>query len=200
MSRIVALAWMSLDGVIQAPSSPDEDTTDGFVGGWHGRYFDEVAGAWAVDVLQQAGGFLFGRRTYETFAQHWPSASAEEAPLAGPLNSKPKLVASRQAGFALPWQPATAAARPLEQARAFADSLDGPLVVIGSGDLVSQIITAGELDELRVMIDPLVLGRGKRLFASTAREARNFELSSSTPTATGAILASYVRHPEDGAG
>jgi dihydrofolate reductase len=194
------MEWMSLDGVIQAPSFPDEDTTDGFVGGWHTPYLDDVAGAWVVDTLQQAGGFLFGRRTYETFAQHWPHASAEEAPLAEPLNTKPKLVASRQAGVELAWQPATAAARPLEQAREFAATLDGPLVVIGSGDLVSQLISAGELDELHVMIDPLVIGRGKRLFASTARESRHFDLGSSTPTATGAILASYVRHPEDEAG
>jgi|SRR5678815_4314249 len=85
MRKVVAVEWMSLDGVVQAPASANEDTSNGFKhGGWHVRYFDERSLKWVVENVSQAGGFLLGRGTYQMFAAHWPSASAEEQALARP--------------------------------------------------------------------------------------------------------------------
>src|SRR5213594_1119750 len=96
MRKLIVTEWMTLDGVVQAPGQADEDTSGGFRhGGWHLRFFDEASQKWVLDNLTNAGGYVLGRRTYEQFAGHWPKASQEEQPLAQPLNSKPKYVASR---------------------------------------------------------------------------------------------------------
>jgi dihydrofolate reductase len=88
MRKVIADEWMTLDGVIQAPGQADEDTTGGFQhGGWHVGYFDDIAQRQVVDSVATAGGFLLGRRTYEIFAAHWPTASEEEQVLAEPLNT-----------------------------------------------------------------------------------------------------------------
>lgn len=95
MRKIIVNEWMTLDGVVQAPSYADEDIDGGFThGGWRLPYFDDLSQRWVVANIAQAGGFLFGRRTYENFAAHWPHASAEEQALAEPLNTRPKYVAS----------------------------------------------------------------------------------------------------------
>ena|SRR5690606_35654597 len=95
MRKVIVTEWLSLDGVAQAPGTPDEDTSGGFRhGGWHLPYFDDISRKWVVDNLTGAGGFLFGRRTYEAFAAYWPHAGGEERVIADPLNSKPKYVAS----------------------------------------------------------------------------------------------------------
>lgn len=105
MRKVIASEWMSLDGVVQAPINADEDTTGGFKhGGWHRRYFEEVAMKWVVENVTQAGGFLLGRRTYDLFAAHWPEASVEEQTLAVPMNTLPKYVASRTLKEPLRWQ------------------------------------------------------------------------------------------------
>ena len=79
MRKVIVQEWMALDGVVQAPGAPDEDTTGGFEhGGWHLPYFDDMSQKWVVDNLTEAGGFLVGRRTYDSFASHWPNASEEE--------------------------------------------------------------------------------------------------------------------------
>jgi dihydrofolate reductase len=104
MRKIVVDEWMSLDGVVQAPGTPEEDTTGGFQhGGWHLRYFDELAQNWVVEYMTGAGGFLLGRRTYESLAAYWPTAPEEEQVVAEPLNTKPKYVASRTLGEPLEW-------------------------------------------------------------------------------------------------
>src|SRR5438128_6881900 len=78
MRKVIAVEWLTLDGVAQAPGAPDEDTTGGFkYGGWHLQYFDDMSRKWMVDNLTEAGGYLLGRRTYEGFAAHWPNASTE---------------------------------------------------------------------------------------------------------------------------
>jgi dihydrofolate reductase len=93
MRRVVVNEWMSLDGVVQAPGAADEDTTGGFQhGGWHLRYFDDLSREWVVEGYAKAGGFLFGRRTYESLAGYWPNASEEEQVIARPLNTLPKYV------------------------------------------------------------------------------------------------------------
>jgi dihydrofolate reductase len=99
---------MSLDGVVQSPSGPREDPSGGFAhGGWHPRCFDDLSRGWLVDGLAGAGGFLFGRRTYEIFAGYWPHVGAEEQVLAEPLNTRPKYVASTTLSRPLEWANAT---------------------------------------------------------------------------------------------
>src|SRR5215203_4309824 len=106
MRKVIVNEWMTLDGVVQAPISPEEDPTGGFAhGGWHVRHTaDPSFQRWAVENLTGAGGFLFGRHTYELFAGHWPNASPEEQALAEPLNTRPKYVASTTLAEPLAWQ------------------------------------------------------------------------------------------------
>src|ERR671919_3051774 len=95
MRKMIVNEWMSLDGVVQAPGAPDEDRSGDFEhGGWHLRYFDDTSRKWVVEGYAEAGGFLFGRRTYESLAAYWPNASEEEHAVARPLNTLPKYVAS----------------------------------------------------------------------------------------------------------
>jgi dihydrofolate reductase len=108
MRKLIVNEWMTLDGVVQAPSTVDEDTTGGFDrGGWHSRYFDDLALKWVVENVTRAGGYVLGRRTYEVFAAHWPNASEEEQALAQPLNTGPKYVASTTLAEPLAWQNST---------------------------------------------------------------------------------------------
>jgi dihydrofolate reductase len=105
MRKMIVYEWMSLDGVVQAPGAPDEDTSCGFRhGGWHLQYFDDMSRSWVVENFVDAGGFLFGRRTYENLGAYWPNASEEEPVIAEPLNTKPKYVASRTLTEPLEWQ------------------------------------------------------------------------------------------------
>jgi dihydrofolate reductase len=192
--RVVADEWMSLDGVIQSPSGPDEDPGEGFAhGGWHMRYFEPVSQQWVVDGLRAATAFLYGRRTYEAFAAHWPTAGPEEQVVAEPINSKPRYVASRTLRDPLPWTGSSVMAGDAVTAVAkLRAEADGELHVVGSAELVRQLLAAGQVDELRLMIDPVVLGSGKRLFPSTP-DASAWQLSSSVATTTGALLTSYIR-------
>jgi dihydrofolate reductase len=192
--KIIADEWMSLDGVVQSPSGPDEDPSGGFPhGGWHVPYFDAAAQSFVLDGLTAADAFLLGRRTYETFAAHWPKAGADEQMVAVPLNSKPKYVASTTLSAPLDWAnsslltgDATAAVAELAQRG------DGELHLIGSAELARTLIAAGLVDELRVMIDPVLLGTGKRLFPDDGG-LRAWRLASSVPTSTGALLVTYAR-------
>jgi dihydrofolate reductase len=96
MRKLVVDQFTTLDGVLQGPTSADEDTDGGFQhGGWHPPHLDELAMKWTLQNVAAAGGYLLGRRTYELFAAHWPNASEDERPLAQPLNTRPKYVASR---------------------------------------------------------------------------------------------------------
>jgi dihydrofolate reductase len=197
MRKIVVTEWMSLDGVVQAPGAADEDTTGGFQhGGWHLRYFDDLSQTWVVETLTAAGGFLLGRRTYEGFAAYWPNASEEEQVVAHPLNTKPKYVASRTLTEPLAWQNSTVLQGDAVQAVVALKQEDGDdLLVIGSTELVQTLIEHGLVDEFRVMIDPLVVGGGKRIFRDDG-VLRPLRLVDSKVTTTGAIVATYA--PADG--
>src|ERR1700730_4410548 len=95
MRKVIVNEWMTLDGVVQAPSYADEDVTGGFGhGGWHTRYFDDLSMNWVIENVRGAGGYLLGRGTYQIFAAFWPNASQDQQVLAGPLNTSPKHVAS----------------------------------------------------------------------------------------------------------
>lgn len=193
MRKVIVQVWMTLDGVVQAPGAPDEDTTGGFRhGGWSLRYFDDAAMRWAAGNVTEAGGFLLGRRTYETFAAHWPNASEEEQVLAKPLNTRPKYVASTTLTEPLQWEHATLLRGDVAQAVADLKRQDGgDLLAIGSTRLVQTLLDHDLVDELRVMVDPLVVGGGKRLFAEDGA-LRPLRLLDSQVTTAGAIIATYA--------
>jgi dihydrofolate reductase len=193
MRKVIADEWMTLDGVIQAPGQADEDRSGGFRhGGWHVGYFDDIAQRWVVDSVVKAGGFLLGRRTYEIFAAHWPNASEEEQVLAEPLNTKPKYVASRTLAEPLAWQNSTVLQDDVGEAVAALKQEDGQdLHVVGSSELVQTLVAHDLVDEFQVMIDPVVVGGGKRLFRDDGA-LRPLRLLDSQMTTTGVIIATYA--------
>jgi dihydrofolate reductase len=193
MRKVIVQDWMTFDGVVQAPGAADEDTTGGFEhGGWSLRYFDDIAMKWVVGNLTEAGGFLLGRRTYESFASQWPNASEEEQILAEPLNTRPKYVASTTLTEPLEWQNSTVLQGDVAQAVvALKQEGGGDLLVMGSTELVQTLIEHDLVDEFRVMIDPVVVGGGKRIFRDDGA-LRTLRLVGSQLTTTGAILATYA--------
>jgi dihydrofolate reductase len=194
MRRVIVNEFMTLDGVVQAPGGPDEDPSGGFKhGGWHMSYMDEVAQKEVLEGINEAGGFLLGRRTYEIFAAYWPNAPEEEQVIAEPLNTKPKYVASTTLSEPLEWQNSTVLQGDVAEAVPALKQQDdgGDLHVIGSSELVRELIAKDLVDELRVMIDPLVVGGGKRVFNDDGA-LRPWRLVDSQVTTTGAILATYA--------
>jgi dihydrofolate reductase len=193
MRKVIVDEWMALDGVVQAPGAPDEDTDGGFEhGGWHLPYFDDLSRTWVVEGYAEAGGFLFGRRTYQNLAAYWPTASEEEQAVAQPLNTLPKYVASTTLSEPLEWQNTTVLQGDVPEAVAELKQGDGKdLHVIGSTKLVHTLIEHDLVDEFRVMIDPLVLGGGKRIFPDDGA-LRPLRLVDSKVTTTGAFLATYA--------
>jgi dihydrofolate reductase len=193
MRKVIADEFLTLDGVVQGPSSPEEDPTGGFRhGGWHPPYLDETSMAWVVDNLRGAGGYLLGRGTYERFAAHWPSAPQEQQVLAEPLNTLPKYVVSTTLQEPLGWRNSTLLRGDLVTAVHALRAQEGrDLHVIGSPVLVRSLLALGLLDELRLMIDPVVVGGGKRLFGDDGA-AHTFRLADSRVTGTGAVLATYI--------
>ena len=193
MRRVVVAEFMSLDGVVQSPMYADEDPSNGFAhGGWNMKFMDPEAMTWTIDNVVGADGYLFGRRTYEQFARHWPNAGPEEQALAKPLNERPKYVASRSLKH-LAWDrsellptdvPAGVAALKRQEG--------GYLMIPGSSELVHTLLDADLVDELRLMIDPILLGGGKSIFPD-GNSLRTWELSSSRTTSKGAMLATYTR-------
>ena len=186
--------FLSLDGVAQAPGAADEDPTGGFDhGGWHMRYMeDEMAREWVLRGILDAGGYLLGRRTFEIFAGYWPNAPEEEQVIAEPLNTKPKHVASTTLTEPLGWQSSTVLEGDVAEAvAALKREREDELHVIGSTQLVQTLIEHGLVDELRLMVDPVLLGGGKRIFRDDG-VLRELELVDSAVTSTGAILASYA--------
>jgi len=194
MRKLIANEWMSLDGVVQAPSYADEDMTGGFAhGGWHARYFDDRSMDWVIDSVTGAGGFLLGRGTYELFAAHWPNAPEDQQVLAKPLNALPKYVASTTLSEPLAWEHSTLLRGDLVGAvRALKAQLGLDLHVIGSPGLVQSLLVHGLIDELQLMIDPLTLGGGKRLFQDDG-QLRKFQLITTETTTTGAHLSTYAQ-------
>jgi dihydrofolate reductase len=194
MRKLVVVEWMSLDGVVQAPGYPDEDRDHGFEhGGWHMGYFDDVSRKRMVESIDEAGGFLLGRRTYEILGSYWPTAPEEEQALAQPLNTLPKYVASRTLTEPLEWQSSTLLKGEVAEAVSALKQEEGKdLHVIGSSQLVQTLIEHDLVDELRLMIDPVLLGGGKRAFPDD-RALRTLQLVDGQVTSTGAILATYAR-------
>jgi dihydrofolate reductase len=192
MRKVSVTEFLSLDGVMQGPGHPDEDRSGGFAhGGWHLPYVDDDFMKAATEGMAETGGFLFGRKTYEIMAAHWPS-QPESDPFAAVLNGLPKYVASRTLSEPLEWKgssllegdvPAAVAELKVESG--------GTLVVLGSGELVRTLLEHDLVDELQLMIDPIVLGSGKRLFPEEG-PMRRLRLASSATTGTGMLITTYV--------
>jgi dihydrofolate reductase len=193
MRKVIANEWMTLDGVVQAPSYADEDVTGGFGhGGWHTRYFDDLSMKWVIENVRGAGGYLLGRGTYEIFAAHWPNAPQEQQVLAEPLNTLPKYVASTTLDEPLGWPHSTLLRGDIGAAVHALKAEEGrDLHIIGSPGLVQTLLALDLVDELRLMIDPLVVGGGKRLFRDDGAH-RPLRLADSQVTSTGAIIATYA--------
>lgn len=193
MRRLIVNEWMTLDGVVQAPMEAEEDTSGGFQhGGWHVPYTDEAFMAWVVKSLNDTEAFLLGRRTYEAFAAHWPNASEEEQPVAGPLNQRPKFVASGTLDEPLQWQNSTLLHGNVADAvRKVKESGTGNLRVIGSTQLVRTLVANDLVDEYQFIIDPVTVGGGKRIFPDDGT-LHALELVDSEVTSTGATIVTYA--------
>ena len=189
MRKLVSSTFVSIDGVVQAPGGPEEDTSGGFsLGGWTVPYFDETVGEFMDDLMGHPFDLVLGRRTYDIFAGYWPTAGEEEG--AKPLNDAVKHVASRGTPD-LTWDRSEQLAGDVVEAVRALQSQDGPeLQVHGSGDLLQTLLAAGLVDELRVLTFPVVLGSGKRLFQGGAAPTA-YELVSSRTSATGVVMAVY---------
>jgi dihydrofolate reductase len=202
MRRIVVAAFVSVDGVMQAPGGPDEDPSGGFrFGGWLPPILDDEAGAAIGELFSAPFDLLLGRKTYDIFAAHWPFVERDpaasgfdqgSADLSRSFDRITKYVATHRAA-SLTWQnsqalgaDAIASLRELKQT-------DGPtLLTQGSSDLIQQLLKHELVDELRLLTFPVLLGRGKRLFGGDAAEgAKKLTLTKSVTTPKGAVIASY---------
>ncbi|NBM17392.1 dihydrofolate reductase family protein [Streptomyces sp. GC420] len=163
--KLTLTEFMSLDGVSQGPGAPDEDTGGGFTqGGWFVPHIDEEFLRLAVEWLGEADAFLLGRHTYEIFAAHWPKITDPEDPFAAALNGLPKYVASRTL-TAAGWNPTTVLSEDVPAQVAELKRRPGrDLQIHGSARLAQSLLAAGLIDELRLVVAPVVLGHGRRLF------------------------------------
>jgi len=192
MGKIVVVNHVTLDGVMQSPSGLDEDRRGGFEhGGWAARNSDEVLGRFMGERMARGGdgAMLFGRRTYETMASFWPKQT-DGNPFTEVLNARQKYVASRTLAAPLDWENSTLLEGDVAEAVS-AVKQDVDLVVLGSGDLLNTLMRANLIDEWVLPIHPVVLGTGRRLFPDGVPPAV-LELTSTTPTTTGVIIATYA--------
>jgi dihydrofolate reductase len=163
--RLTLMEFLSLDGVSQGPGSPDEDTSDGFTrGGWFVPHMDEELIRLVTGWVGEADAFLFGRRTYKNFARDWPKVTDPDDPFAGTLNGLPKYVASDSLAKA-EWAPSTILSGDVPaQVAALKQEPGRELQIHGSARLAQSMLAAGLIDELRLVIAPVVVGTGRRLF------------------------------------
>ena len=191
--RVVVSEFMSLDGVVQAPGGPDEDTSGGFRhGGWSIPYFDpEVMGAVVDGYAENNEVLLQGRRTYEVSAAAWPERSGN--PFADWINRAQKYVVSNTLTDAdITWNPTTIVRGDdlLTEVSALRERPGGDIYIYGSLSVARTLLVGGLVDELVLFIEPITLGGGKTLFP-TDGEARKFELTSATTAATGVQVCRY---------
>ena len=195
MSTITVVCNLTLDGVMQAPGRPDEDRRGGFTrGGWAVPYSSDAMGRVFEGMGQQAGrsgAMLLGRRTFEDFAGFWPNQP--DNPFTEALNRTQKYVASATLADPLPWVNSTVLAGDAAKAVAALkdEQPEQDLVILGSGELIRSLLPHGLIDEFTLLIHPLVLGAGRRLFAEGSETA--LDLVDSVGTSTGVVLARYRR-------
>jgi dihydrofolate reductase len=189
--KIIVQEFLTLDGVMQAPGDPDEDRSGGFEhGGWQLAYYDDTFGNEILGAFETTGGFLFGRRTYDVFARFWPNQPADD-PLAGTFNQAPKWVVSTTLSEPLPWQNSSVISGDVPGEIGKLKAGEGKDIrVIGSGELVQTLLKHGLVDQFHLILHPLVLGEGKRLFREGLGAAR-LRLVSSKPTTKGVLILTY---------
>jgi len=191
MSKVVVNTNLTLDGVMQAPGHPDEDRRGGFEqGGWATPYADSVMAGAMGEGIAKGGALLFGRRTYEQFASVWPN-QPEDNPYATVLNNRQKYVASTTLREPLSWSNSTLLEGDAAEAVARLKEQPGKdLVVLGSGELVQSLMRHNLVDEYVLLIHPLVLASGRRLFPDGGTFAA-LSLVDSLTTTTGVVIATY---------
>lgn len=193
MRKVIVGAFVSMDGVMQAPGGPQEDPAGGFrYGGWLVPYFDESLGVKIGEIFARPFDLLLGRKTYDIFAAHWPYVGPEE-PLGALFDQIEKYVATRNSNFKPDWQNSRVLGADVVAAIRKLKEEEGPdLLTQGSTDFLQTLHAHDLVDEMYIMIFPLVLGKGKRLFAEGAAPAA-FELLSTQASDSGVIVNHYVR-------
>ncbi|WP_260295898.1 dihydrofolate reductase family protein [Sedimenticola hydrogenitrophicus] len=193
MRKLVAGAFVTLDGVMQAPGGPDEDREGDFQhGGWLVPYFDEQFLEIMTEWTKCAGAFLLGRKTYEIFAGSWPNSTDPADEIATALNTRPKFVASRTLDK-LDWNNSfLIKGEVAEEVAKLKTQEGGEIQVHGSSDLLQTLLRHDLIDTLRIWQFPVVLGTGKRLFGEGAIPSR-FQLVVTQMNSTGAVLHIYER-------
>ena len=192
MAKLVVTTFVTLDGVMQAPGGPGEDTSGGFEhGGWVVPHFDDETGVFMGEVFERSGSFLLGRKTYDIFTGHWPHVTDENDPIASRLNSLPKYVASRSLKTA-DWQNSTVIRDVPTEVTALKEQPGGELQVHGSGNLIQTLIEHDLVDAYHVLTFPVVLGTGKRLFPEGVTPGA-LRLTDGRTTGSGVVISSYER-------
>lgn len=192
MRKLVVGTFLTVDGVMQAPGGPDEDREGGFEnGGWSVNYWDEFMGGIITESTLRADALLLGRKTYEIFAAHWPKVGGDD-PVAAKLNSVAKYVASRTLRE-LTWNNATLLQGDVAEAVArLKEQPGGEIQVTGSGNLVQTLMKADLVDEYHLWVFPVVVGKGKRLFADGAIPGA-LRLVDTRTSSTGVAIHTYER-------
>lgn len=190
MRKIVVLSFISLDGVMQAPGGPDEDTSGGFqYGGWTVPFSDETSGSWLIEQMSGEYDLLLGRKTYDIFASYWPH---QESDIANPFNKATKYVVSHNS-VDLSWEKSVLISGDVITKLNELKQEDGPMLQVhGSGNMVQTLLENDLVDELWLKIFPVTLGNGKKLFAEGTQPAA-FELIGTKTTPGGIIFANYKR-------
>jgi dihydrofolate reductase len=190
MSDVTMFTSLTLDGVMQAPGRPDEDRRGGFAhGGWAQPYNDPVMASVAAEGMANSGPLLLGRWTYEDFYSFWPHQT--DNPFTEVLDNAQKYVASTTLAEPLPWRNSTLLKGDAAEAVAGLKQQPGKdLVVLGSGELVRSLMRRDLVDRYTLLIHPLVLGSGRRLFAEGGAFAA-LRLVHARTTTTGVVIATY---------
>jgi dihydrofolate reductase len=170
--KLTVQTFLTLDGVMQAPGGPEEDPSDGFIhGGWQAPFVDPAVGEFVLDLNGHASAFLFGRRTFDIFRAYWPDQTDPENPIATTINSLPKYVVSRSlTADDATWRGEHAHSAHLvtgdviEGVQALKHEVGDELQIWGSGRLLQTLMRHGLVDRFRLIVFPLVLGSGRRLF------------------------------------
>jgi dihydrofolate reductase len=193
MRKVIASAFVSLDGVMQAPGGPAEDPTGGFrFGGWTAPYFDESLGGTTGEMFGRPLSLLLGRKTYDIFAAHWPYAG-EGDPIGKLFGDMTKYVATRNPDLRLDWRNSVSLGPDAVAAVKRLKAEDGPdLLTQGSSDFLQTLFAHDLVDELTVLTFPVILGSGKRLFQGQAAPGA-LELTGSLVGDSGVMVGKYAR-------
>jgi dihydrofolate reductase len=193
--KLIVSEFLTLDGVMQAPGDPNEDRSGGFEhGGWHIPYaeLDDVQMRMVGEGMAGTDAYLFGRRTYEIMAAHWPHQPDTDM-FAAVLNPRTKYVVSTTLSEPLEWQNSTLISSDVPDAiRELKQQPGGNITVLGSGGLVQTLIEHDLVDEFGLMIDPIVLGTGKRLFRDGLPPTR-LRVANSHTNKAGVVMLTYRR-------